>query len=251
MLRLENISVRGTSGNGKEAEILDRVDLNIDAGKMYALTGPNGGGKTSIAKVIMGIYRPKTGRVLFGGRDITETSITERARMGIGYAFQNPPRFKGLTTGDLLRLAAGTSESGRVDRFLRSVGLCPKDYLDREADASLSGGEMKRLEIAMLLARNPRLMIYDEPEAGVDLWTFEELLNLIKRRREVDQDTATVVITHNEKFLEAADEIILVANGRVEERGTPREIWPMIEGELACKWRVTCGGEPDEPECYR
>ncbi|HHV61782.1 MAG TPA: ATP-binding cassette domain-containing protein [Firmicutes bacterium] len=251
MLKLENVTVAASNGDGEELEILNKINLSFETGKMYAITGPNGGGKSSLAKVIMGIYQPAEGRLYLDGKDITSTSITERALMGIGYAFQNPPRFKGLKVKDLLSIAASNRDHGNIERLLRVVGLCPRDYIDREADARLSGGEFKRLEIAMLLARNPRFVIYDEPEAGVDLWTFEQLLGVIAGRHKANASSTTVVITHNERFLRAADEIVLMAEGEVKERGSADAIWPMIEDDIACRWRTTCGGELDEAECYR
>ncbi|NPV52004.1 MAG: ATP-binding cassette domain-containing protein [Firmicutes bacterium] len=251
MLKLENITVATNNGEGEELEILDNVNISFETGKMYAITGPNGGGKSSLAKVIMGIYQPTSGRLYLDGRDITGANITERALMGIGYAFQNPPRFKGLKVKDLLAIAASNRDQRNIEGLLRVVGLCPRDYIEREADARLSGGEFKRLEIAMLLARNPRFVIYDEPEAGVDLWTFEQLLRVIAGRHRANASSTTVVITHNEKFLRAADEILLMAEGEVKERGSVEAIWPMIEDDIACRWRTTCGGELDEAECYR
>jgi len=231
MLKLFHITVAASNGEGETLEILDDVSLDFEEGKLYAITGPNGGGKTSLAKVIMGIYRPTRGRIYFYGEDITEKSITERAHLGIGYAFQNPPRFKGLTVRRLLEIAAQDKDERKLERFLRIVGLCPKDYIDREANASLSGGEFKRLELAMSLARNPRFVIYDEPEAGVDLWTFEQLLETIVRRHETNASSTTVIITHNERFLKTADEIILMDDGQVKERGSAAAVWPIIEGE--------------------
>ena len=254
MLSMEDIKVSGTNGNGGTFEILDGVSCTFEEGKMYAITGPNGGGKTSLAKAIMGIYRPSSGRITLDGRDISNLSITERAKIGIGYAFQNPVRFKGLRIRDLLGIAAGDAAlagKDNLERFLRVVGLCPRDYVGRDADASLSGGEMKRLEIAMMLARDPRIAIYDEPEAGVDLWTFERLLEVVTGRHKQRADSITIVITHNERFLRAADEILLMAQGKVQEQGDAAQIWPKIKDDVSCRWRMSCGGEQDEAECYR
>ncbi|MBC7344852.1 MAG: ATP-binding cassette domain-containing protein [Clostridia bacterium] len=250
MLELVDVGFSVADGNGEPVAILRNINLCFEPGKMYAITGPNGGGKTSLAKVIMGIYRPTEGRIIFDHRDITEDDVTTRARAGIGYAFQHPPRFKGLTVKDLLVIANNNGER-EIGGFLRNVGLCPEDYVDREADASLSGGEYKRLEIAMLLARNPRVAIYDEPEAGVDLWTFDRLLRVIISEHDRLEDRITVVITHNEKFLRSADEIILVAGGEVKERGTSDEMMARLEGDLVCRFKGICGGELDAPECYR
>ena len=279
MLVVDNVIVSNDNG-GEKAEILDRVSASFDGGRMYAITGPNGGGKTSLAKLIMGIYRPSSGKILLDGRDITDSTITDRAMMGIGYAFQNPVRFRGLRVRNLLEIAAtpgtagsrasasgaggkkavgkaiaapgaGHSEKENIERFLRVVGLCPRDYAEREADGRLSGGELKRLEIAMMLARDPRIAIYDEPEAGVDLWTFERLLDVITNRQRSKQDAVTIVITHNERFLKAADEILLMSDGRIQEQGGADKIWPLIRDDVACRWRASCGGELDEAECYR
>ncbi|HHY46122.1 MAG TPA: ATP-binding cassette domain-containing protein [Firmicutes bacterium] len=258
MLRIDKVTVSGDNGSGEKVEILDNVSASFDSGKMYAITGPNGGGKTSLAKLIMGIYRPSSGRILMDDRDITDSNITDRAMMGIGYAFQNPVRFRGLRVRDLLNIAAGqemggtrTSHRENMERFLRVVGLCPRDYAEREADGRLSGGELKRLEIAMMLARDPRIAIYDEPEAGVDLWTFERLLEVITNRQKNKKDGITIVITHNERFLKASDEILLMSDGRIQQQGDADEIWPMIRDDVACRWRASCGGELDEAECYR
>lgn len=251
MLQLEAVSLKlGDDGNGSPREVLNQINLELEEGKFYAITGPNGGGKTSLAKVIMGIYQPTSGRVYYHGEDITELSITERARRGIIYAFQHPPRFKGIRVRDLLKIANNTLEEKDIWCLLHNVGLCPDDYLDREVDTSLSGGELRRVEIATVLARSGDLLIFDEPESGVDLWTFQQLLYMIVQQHQERKNT-TLVITHSERFLTVADEIVLVANGEIVERGDVDHIWPLIKDEMACRWRESCGGEAHDPKCCR
>lgn len=238
------------NGNGETKQVLNGINLALEAGKFYAVTGPNGGGKTSLAKVIMGIYQPSRGRLFYNHEDITDLSITERAKRGISYAFQQPPRFKGLRVRDLLRIANADLDDPALHNALRDVGLCYEDYIDREVDASLSGGEMKRIEIATLLARQSDLTIYDEPEAGVDLWTFQKLVSVIISQHRKRLGT-TLIITHNERFLMAADEILLVADGEIRERGDVTRIWPMIKDDYNCQWRNCCGGDLNDPNCIR
>jgi len=251
MLQLEGVSLRlGEDGDGNSREVLNHINLELEEGKLYAVTGPNGGGKTSLAKVIMGIYQPTEGRVYYRGEDITGLSITERAQRGIIYAFQHPPRFKGIRVRDLLKIANSALEEKDMWCLLHNVGLCPDDYLDREVDGSLSGGELRRVEIATALARNGDLLIFDEPESGVDLWTFQQLLYMIVQQHQERKKT-TLVITHSERFLAVADEIVLVANGEIAERGDVDRIWPLIKDEIACRWRGSCGGEAYDPKCYR
>ncbi len=241
MLVLENIHLELETGE-KKVPILNDVNLEFEAGKMYALTGPNGSGKSSVARVAMGIYRQTKGRVLFDGEEISELGISERARKGIGYGFQHPPRFKGMPVKDMLELAMKYSDNVNC-QVLRDIGLCPDEYLERTLDNSLSGGEIKRIEIATLLAQNPRVRIFDEPEAGIDLWSFEQLINVIGSSHR--EDTTTVVISHQEKILNMVDEIILVEDGTVSMRGSREEIWPRIKESAECSCRYSCqlGGE--------
>ncbi|AEE91652.1 Sulfate-transporting ATPase [Tepidanaerobacter acetatoxydans Re1] len=245
MLKLESVYLHLKNGH-EDFSILEDINLELENNKFYALTGPNGGGKTSLAKVIMGIYKNDKGRLIFDGEDITNLSITERAKVGISYAFQNPPRFKGMKIKDLLKISADESS---LRAMLRAVGLCPQDYLDRECDASLSGGEMKRIELATVLARPSKLVIYDEPEAGVDLWSFENLLQLIRNYHKKGNVTS-VVITHHERVLSLADEIILLADGKIAERGSKDKILPLIQKDSRCCWQANCGGNDNEIECY-
>lgn len=250
MLELQNLTL-AVDGEKGRTEILKEINLTLQDRRMYVITGPNGSGKTSLVKTIMGIYRPTAGRIILDGRDITDLGIAERAKLGIGYAFQQPPRFKGLKIRELLQLAAGTSLDEKSCGLLYEVGLCPSDYLEREVDASLSGGELKRIEIATLLARNLHLAIYDEPEAGIDLWSFGRLTDTFRRLHR--ETTATyVIISHQERILEQADEIILMVDGMVKEMGRKEVIWPQIMDDAACACGLDCvERRGQDAECYR
>ena len=228
MLELQHISYAVREGDG-ELGILNDISLTIDDHKLVVFTGPNGGGKTTLAKVIMGLVKPTAGRILWNGQDITDLGITERARLGISYGFQQPPRFKGLTVRNLLTLASGDEKlsKDKCCQYLTKVGLCANDYLDREVDVSLSGGEVKRIEIATILARNSQLMIFDEPEAGIDLWSFARLtetFQAIHQRREA----TLLIISHQERIIDLADEIVVIANGQIAHRGSTDQIFPLI-----------------------
>jgi Fe-S cluster assembly ATP-binding protein len=211
MLELKDIGLVAENGH----VILKDVNLALDNKKIYALTGPNGSGKSSLANVIMGIVRPTSGSILLDGRDITDVDITERARLGIGYAFQNPPRFKGIKVKDMIALASPERKGSACD-ILYNVGLCSRDYMGRDMDATLSGGEMKRIEIATVLARDLRVAIFDEPEAGIDLWSFQKLAETFIDMN-VKTDTTILIISHQERILSLADEIILIKNGEVQK----------------------------------
>lgn len=239
MLTLENLSLKLGEGQ-EETEILQDISLNFDSGKLYVITGPNGGGKTSIAKLIMGIYQPSRGKILFDGAEITNMSITERGRLGIRYAFQNPPRFKGIEIERLLKLANPIVNPNDLRSIMVRIGLCPEDYLARMADNSLSGGEMKRLEVATVLLSQTKVAVLDEPEAGVDLWGFEQLLDLVISSHRQAQGRTSIIISHSEKFLEAADEIIVVADGAIQEQGKMEAIRLLINEGSQCQWRKMC-----------
>ncbi|MGE5404832.1 MAG: ABC transporter ATP-binding protein [Candidatus Saccharibacteria bacterium] len=242
MLELRDVTLNLDGENGDAKEVLKKINLTIEKGKLYGITGPNGGGKTSIAKVIMGIYRPSSGRIIFNGEDITDLSITERARKGIAYAFQQPPRFKGIHIESMMKIAKPGIDTVTARSYLRDVGLCPEDYIGRDIGPGLSGGEIKRIEVAQLLAKDAQLAIYDEPEAGVDLWTIQKLIGLIIRQHKTSPDKTAVVISHNEQFLPICDELILVADGVIEQQGPAEVVWPIVKDEIICKLRDQCGG---------
>ena len=229
MLEIKHISYQVEGDAGEELDILNDVSLTVGDGQFVVVTGPNGGGKTTLAKAIMGLVKPTAGTISWNGTDITHMSITDRARLGVSYGFQQPPRFKGLRVKDLLALAAGSEKLTREEgcQYLTRVGLCAGDYIDREVDASLSGGEVKRIEIATILARKAGLMIFDEPEAGIDLWSFAKLtetFRMIHRKREA----TLIVISHQERIIDLADEIVMIADGRVQKHGPKDEIFPEI-----------------------
>ncbi|HBN6074565.1 TPA: ATP-binding cassette domain-containing protein, partial [Clostridioides difficile] len=218
MLEIKNLSFNVES-NSEELGIINDVSLSFEKGKLIVITGPNGGGKSTIAKLIMGIEKATSGQIILDGEDITNLSITERAKKGIGYAFQQPPRIKGMTVENLLTLAHGKPLSTDVCcQYLTDVGLCSKDYLNREVDNSLSGGEMKRIEIATLFARDLKVSIFDEPEAGIDLWSFGKLNESFKKIHE-ESDQTIIIISHQERILELADEIIVLQDGSVKSHG--------------------------------
>ncbi len=221
MLRLDHISFQAD----EKTEILKDIDLVIDE-RFTAITGPNGGGKSTLAKVIAGILRPTSGRIWLDGKDITDLNVTERAKAGISYAFQQPVRFKGLRVRDLMKLAAGQDTTlADACSYLSEVGLCARDYMDRELNDSLSGGEMKRIEIAMVLARGTKLSVFDEPEAGIDLWSFQNLIRVFENmNRRISGNI--LIISHQERILNIADRIIVLSEGRLEKTGTREEILP-------------------------
>ena len=230
MLELKNISFSAES-DGKNVEIIRDISLTVEDDKFIVITGPNGGGKSTLAKLIAGIEKNTAGSFSFDGEDITDKNITERAKMGIGFAFQQPVRFKGMTVVDLLRIAAGKNLSvSEACEYLSEVGLCAKDYIDREINASLSGGELKRIEIATVLARNVKLALFDEPEAGIDLWSFNNLIRIFEKMRSECKGRSIVVISHQERILNIADEIIVIADGRIAKKGSRDEILPEITG---------------------
>ena len=227
MLTLKNLSLTAADAQGR-ADIVKNVSLDVEDGKFLVITGPNGGGKTTLAKLIMGLATPTGGQILLDGEDITGLSITDRARRGISYSFQQPPRFKGMKVSDLLTIAAGKPLShDEACSYLTQVGLCARDYLSRDVDTSLSGGEVKRIEIATLLAKNSRIMIFDEPEAGIDLWSFARLTETFRELHEKGGRTI-LIISHQERIIRLADEIVLIANGEIAGRGTADELYPKL-----------------------
>ena len=229
MLTLENVSFEVQAEKGQK-EIIRNMNLTIDDRKFVVITGPNGGGKSTLAKLIAGIEKPTAGKIYFNGTDITEMSITERANMGISFAFQQPVRFKGIQGLDLIRLAAKKNLSAAdACQYLSEVGLCARDYINREVNGSLSGGELKRIEIATVLARGTKMSVFDEPEAGIDLWSFQNLIQVFERMRE-KTDGSILIISHQERILNIADEIVVIADGSITSQGPKDEILPKLLG---------------------
>ena len=228
MLELKNISFSVSTPEGRN-DIIKDISLTIPDGQLVVLTGPNGGGKTTLAKIIMGLVEPTSGQIIWNGEDVTALGITERARKGISYGFQQPPRFKGIKVRDLLSIASGKRILPKTEacNYLTQVGLCANDYLDRDVDTSLSGGEVKRIEIATILARQSGLMILDEPEAGIDLWSFSKLTETFSQIHE-KRDCTMVIISHQERIISLADEIVVISGGRIGKRGSTEDIFPTI-----------------------
>ena len=226
MLELKNICFSAEE-DGVKKDILKDINLTIDE-RFVAITGPNGGGKSTLIKIIAGVLTPTSGRILLDGEDITDLSITDRARKGISYAFQQPVRFKGITVYDLITLASGRQLTiSEACEYLSEVGMCARDYVNREVSASLSGGELKRIEIATILARNAELMIFDEPEAGIDLWSFARLTETFEQLHAAGSATM-IIISHQERIISLADEVIVVGDGAIRRRGSAEEILPQI-----------------------
>lgn len=234
MLELKNVCFK-VETDGAEKEILNNVNLKIDD-RFVAITGPNGGGKSTLAKVISGIIKPTSGQILFDGKDITNLNITERAKLGISFAFQQPVRFKGITVKDLISLACGNNISvSEACKYLSEVGLCAKDYIDREVNASLSGGELKRIEIATVMARNTKLSVFDEPEAGIDIWSFKNLIKVFENMHEKNGGSI-IIISHQERILNIADKIIVISNGNITDYDTKDKVLPkLLNAETVCK----------------
>lgn len=239
----------GPEGGGKLG-IINGINFNFEKGKFYAITGPNGSGKTTLAKLIMGINPTTSGSIIFDGQDITGLSITDRANAGIAYSFQQPARFKGITFRDLLSLATGIKEEAKMITLLTRVGICPMDFLDKAVDAKLSGGEIKKIELATTIARNPKLAIYDEPDTGIDLWTIGPMVDLLKREQK-NFGTTTIVVSHNKVFLEAADEVLIINGGRIAFQGSLSEALPLLNDLSICNFKPCCEGEDQNARCFR
>ncbi len=231
MLELKNLvfEVPVKEGATETKRIIDNLSLIIPDDTFTVITGPNGGGKSSLAKLIMGIEQPTSGQILLDGEDITNLSISERAKAGIGYGFQQPARFKGMKVKKLLEIAAGKKlPMLSCNEYLAKVGLCSADWLTREVDKNLSGGEVKRIEIATMLARNPKLAIYDEPEAGIDLWSFDRLTETFRQIHDAGNGRSIIIISHQERIIRLADNIVLLENGKIADQGTPEDIMPRL-----------------------
>lgn len=234
MLELRNVSYSVEESNTQK-EIIKNINVTINDG-FVAITGPNGGGKSTMAKLIAGIIKPTSGQILLDGVDITDVSITDRAKMGISFAFQQPVRFKGITVKDLITLAAGKKITvTEACKYLSEVGLCAKEYINREVNASLSGGELKRIEIAMIMARGTKVSVFDEPEAGIDLWSFKNLIQVFENMH-AKMGGSIIIISHQERILNIADEIIVLANGEVSAQGKKDDVLPgLLYGDVGCK----------------
>ncbi len=253
MLELKNIhfSVTDESSGSVDAKktILGGINFTFEKGKFYGITGPNGSGKTTLAKAIMGINEVTSGSIRFNGKDITNMTITERAREGIAYGFQHSARFKGVTFRALLAIAAGTEDEDRLIDIIARVGICSLDFLDKPVDSKLSGGEIKKIELATTIARNPVLAIYDEPDTGIDLWTIDPMVKLIQKEQKKHERT-TIVVSHNRAFLEAADTLLMIKDGKIAYVGDLKGATPMLTDLSVCGYGDICEGESNV-RCYR
>ncbi|NJL59193.1 MAG: ATP-binding cassette domain-containing protein [Desulfobacteraceae bacterium] len=248
---MENLTftVPETEDGAKPRTIIDNLSFNFEKGRFYAITGPNGSGKTTLAKLMMGINPITSGTMIFDGKDITSFSITERANSGIAYAFQNSARFKGTTFRDLLAISTGTDDEGKLAQIIARVGICSMDFLNKPVDSKLSGGEIKKIELATVIARNPKLAIYDEPDTGIDLWTIGPMVDLLKREQ-VESGTTTIVVSHNRSFLEAADTLLLIRDGKIAYTGSFEGARPILTDLSMCGYGDACEGAFDV-RCYR
>jgi Fe-S cluster assembly ATP-binding protein len=232
------------NGNNGEWNIINGINYTFEQGKFYAVTGPNGSGKTTLAKLVMGINPVSRGAIYFDGRDISNLTITERAKEGIAYSFQQPARFKGITFRDLLTIATGIEDEKKLFDIIHRVGICPLSFLDKEVNAKLSGGEIKKIELATTIATNPKLAIYDEPDTGIDLWTIGPMVELLKRDI-ARHPTTTIVVSHNRAFLEAADVILIINKGQIVFSGDLTQALPLLADLSVCTYHDSCGGEVD------
>ena len=251
MLEIKNLSFN-VDNEGQNKEIINDISFTIPDGKLIVITGPNGGGKSTLARLIAGLEKPTSGKIIFNGEEIQDKTITERAKMGIGFAFQQPVRFKGIQVLDLIRLAVGKNISmADACEYLSSVGLCAKDYIDREVNSSLSGGELKRIEIATVLAKASKLSIFDEPEAGIDLWSFQNLIEVFKGMRENIKDSSILIISHQERILNISDEVIVIKNGKIDSMGSKDEVLPnLLKTNVATKeCRKSGFNKGEDKEC--
>ena len=231
------------AGNGAPRNIIDGIDFTFEKGKFYVITGPNGSGKTTLAKLIMGINPISKGSIFFEGKDISNRSITERAKSGIAYSFQQPARFKGITFRNLLSIASGVTDEKKILEMVTRVGICPMSFLDKEVDARLSGGEIKKIELATTISSNPKLAIYDEPDTGIDLWTIGPMVSLLKK--ELTTKTTTIVVSHNRAFLDVADVIIILKKGRIVYTGGLQNSLPLLTDLSICTYHDRCEGDQD------
>lgn len=253
MLELKNLTfaVQNTNSAGElqSRTIINNINFTFEKSKFYAITGPNGSGKTTLAKLIMGINEPTSGNILFGNRDITKLSITERSLAGIAYSFQNPARFKGTTCRDLISIAAKTDDEAKIIDIISRVGICSMDFLDKPVDSKLSGGEIKKIELATTIALDPKIAIYDEPDTGIDLWTIEPMVKLLKKEQK-KHGTTTIAVSHNRVFLEAADVLLIIKDGEIVYTGGLEGALPLLKDLSLCNFKNICGDE-DDVRCYR
>lgn len=233
----------GEDEGGALRNIIDGIDFTFEKGKFYVITGPNGSGKTTLAKLIMGINPISSGSIFFEGKDISDLSITERAKSGIAYSFQQPARFKGITFRDLLSIVTGVEDEKKFLEIVSRVGICPMSFLDKEIDATLSGGEIKKIELATTIAANPKLAIYDEPDTGIDLWTIGPMVHLLKK--ELTPQTTTIVVSHNKAFLDVADVVLIIDKGKIAFNGQLKEALPLLTDLSICAYHHKCEGEQD------
>lgn len=246
MLELKNLyfsAQTGDDGSGSFRNIIDGIDFTFEKGKFYVITGPNGSGKTTLAKLIMGINPVTSGVITFEGKNISGLSITERAKLGIAYSFQQPARFKGITFRDLLSIVTGVDDEKKFLEMVGRVGICPLSFLDKEVDARLSGGEIKKIELATTIAANPKLAIYDEPDTGIDLWTIGPMVSLLKK--ELTPQTTTIVVSHNKAFLDVADVVLIIDKGKIVYTGNLEKALPLLTDLSICAYHNKCEGDQD------